>query len=282
MNRRLFVSCWVFGLTISTLAFTAQAQDFKALAQRTLEAWETLDPANAAPFYAKEGQRVFFDLSPLKYTGWVEYSEGVKKVLANFASVKFTLGEDAQVSRRGNWALMTATLHFDVLTKDASKQALDARWTLLWEKYGKDWLITHEHLSVPLAMPEPGQSLYKRLGGYDAIATVVDDFIGRLANDPQLGRFFAGHSTGSLKRIRQLVVEQLCEATGGPCVYTGRDMKTSHAGLGISENNWQASVDHLVATLDKFTVPKKEQDEVLAAISGLKKDIVAPSAGGQK
>jgi hemoglobin len=103
---------------------------------------------------------------------------------------------------------------------------------------------------------------------------VTDDFIGRLAGDPQLGKFFAGHSTHSLKKIRQLVVDQLCNATGGPCVYIGLDMKTSHAGLGITEKDWDASVKHLVATLDKFNVPAKEKDEVLTTVSSLKKDIV--------
>lgn len=117
-------------------------------------------------------------------------------------------------------------------------------------------------------------SLYKRLGGYDAIAAVTDEFIGRLASDPETKPFFAGHSADSLKKIRQLVVDQLCNATGGPCVYIGRDMKASHAGLGITEKVWQTSVDHLVGTLDKFKVPAKEKDEVLAAVSGLKKDIV--------
>lgn len=116
--------------------------------------------------------------------------------------------------------------------------------------------------------------LYERLGGYDAIAAVVDDFIGRLITDPKLGRFFTGHSTDSKKGIRQLIVDQLCEATGGPCVYTGRDMKTSHAGLGITEEEWNTSVNHLVATLDKFKVPQKEKDEVIGAIASFKKDIV--------
>ncbi len=120
-------------------------------------------------------------------------------------------------------------------------------------------------------------SLYKRLGGYDALAAVTDDFIGRLAADPQLKRFFVGHSTNSLKRIRQLIVDQLCAATGGPCVYIGRDMKTAHAGMGISEADWEVSVKHLVATLDKFKVPGKEKSEVLAAISGMKTDIVEPA-----
>ncbi|MBI3403920.1 MAG: group 1 truncated hemoglobin [Acidobacteria bacterium] len=125
-----------------------------------------------------------------------------------------------------------------------------------------------------LAAQEKKPTLYKRLGGYDALAAVTDDFIGRLASDPTLGKFFAGHSKDSLARIRQLIVDQLCAATGGPCVYIGRTMKTAHEGMGISEANWDASVKHLIATLDKFKVPKAEKDEVLAAISSMKADIV--------
>src|SRR5438309_11899562 len=93
---------------------------------------------------------------------------------------------------------------------------------------------------APVASSTP--TLYKRLGGYDAIAAVTDDFIGRLASDKQLTRFFVGHSEDSLKKIRQHLVDQLCAATGGPCVYTGRDMKTSHKGMGITESDWDAAV----------------------------------------
>ncbi len=119
-----------------------------------------------------------------------------------------------------------------------------------------------------------GTSLYARLGGYDALAAVTDDFVGRLASDRQLGKFFVGHSTNSLNRIRQLVVDQLCQATGGPCVYIGRDMKTAHKGLGISESDWQVTVRHLTATFDKFKVPERERTEVLALLTSLKGDIV--------
>ncbi|MCL4524616.1 MAG: group 1 truncated hemoglobin [Acidobacteria bacterium] len=125
-------------------------------------------------------------------------------------------------------------------------------------------------------------TLYKRLGGYDALAAVTDDFIGRLAADKQLGKVFVGHSSDSLARIRQLIVDQLCNATGGPCVYIGRSMKVAHAGLGITNADWDVAVKHLVATLDKFKVPQKEKDEVLAAVSTLKADIVAPAAAPAK
>jgi hemoglobin len=126
----------------------------------------------------------------------------------------------------------------------------------------------------PQAFAQQQTSLYHRLGGYDALAAVTDDFIGRLAGDPQLKHFFGGLSVDSQKKLRQHVVDFLCTATGGPCIYTGRDMKTAHTGLGITEADWNVSVNHLVATLDKFKVPEKEKGEVLAAISGLKGDIV--------
>jgi len=127
-----------------------------------------------------------------------------------------------------------------------------------------------------VAHEEAKPSLYKRLGGYDAIAAVVDDFIGRLATDPQLGRFFVGHSTDSLRRIRQLVVDQICEATGGPCYYTGRSMKESHAGMKLTSAEWDKGVQHLSATLDKFKVGATERQELLGAVGSLKGDIVEP------
>ena len=119
-----------------------------------------------------------------------------------------------------------------------------------------------------------GPSLYTRLGGYDAIAAVSDDFIGRLAADKQLARFLVGMSDNSKTRLRQLVVDLLCQATGGPCVYIGRDMKTAHKGLAITGADWELAVKYLTESLDKFKVPQKEKDELLAIASSLKADIV--------
>ncbi|MGQ0640650.1 MAG: group I truncated hemoglobin [Gemmatimonadaceae bacterium] len=117
-------------------------------------------------------------------------------------------------------------------------------------------------------------SLYKRIGGYDAIAAVTDDFLGRLANEPLIAPFFRGQSQNTIGKLRMLVIEQVCAATGGPCVYTGRDMKTVHKGLGITEEQWNASTRHFTATLEKFNVPAKEKSELLGIIGSLKNDIV--------
>lgn len=118
------------------------------------------------------------------------------------------------------------------------------------------------------------KSLYERLGGYDALAAVSDEFIMRLAKSKRIGRFTSGLSEDSQKKLRQHLVEFLCAATGGSCLYLGRDMKTSHKGLGIDEEDWAEGVKLLTETLDKFKVPEKEKSEVLTAVAGLKNDIV--------
>lgn len=129
-------------------------------------------------------------------------------------------------------------------------------------------------ITNPTAVGQEKKSLYTRLGGYDAIVKVVDDFVGRLVADKTLTKFFTGHSEDSLKRIRMHVIDQLCEAAGGPCNYIGRDMKKTHHGLGITSDDWDVSAKHLVESLDKFKVPQTEKDELMAFVGTLKKDIV--------
>jgi hemoglobin len=135
-------------------------------------------------------------------------------------------------------------------------------------------LFVSSSLLAQAATPVPAPSLYKRLGGYDAIAAVTDDLLVRLISDKQINRFLVGLSEDSKGKLRQHFVEFLCFSAGGPCVYTARDMKTAHKGMGITESDFELSVKHLVASLDKFKVPQKEKDEVLALVSSLKKDIV--------
>ena len=122
-------------------------------------------------------------------------------------------------------------------------------------------------------MPQP-ESLYARLGGYDAIRAVSENLVDRLIKDERLGRFWAHRGEDGLQRELQLLVNFLCSATGGPMVYTGRDMKTSHVGMHIDESDWEAFMHHAAATLDHFGVPTLEKDEVLAFFASLKTEIV--------
>jgi hemoglobin len=118
------------------------------------------------------------------------------------------------------------------------------------------------------------ESLYHRLGGYDAIAAATDDLLARLQSDPRLRDYWKGASTNNQRKARQLIVDFMAEAAGGPAYYTGRDMKTSHVGMHIDEQDWEAFMRHAAATLDHFAVADEEKAEVLAFFTSLKDEVV--------
>jgi hemoglobin len=118
------------------------------------------------------------------------------------------------------------------------------------------------------------KTLYERLGGYDAISAVANDLLPRLQGDSRLGRYWQHRGEDGVKREKQLLIDFLCSSAGGPLYYTGRDMKTSHRGMKVSESDWAALLGHLNATLDAFKVPQAERNEVLAFIQSTKADIV--------
>jgi len=118
------------------------------------------------------------------------------------------------------------------------------------------------------------KTLYARLGGYDAIAAVSDNLLPRLMSDERLGRFWAHRGEDGLRREKQLLIDFLCSCAGGPLLYTGRDMKTSHKGMRITEDDWSAFLGHLNATFDEFQVPAPEREAVIAFVQSTKADIV--------
>ncbi|SOY69006.1 Hemin transporter (fragment) [Cupriavidus taiwanensis] len=122
------------------------------------------------------------------------------------------------------------------------------------------------------AKPATTSSLYDRLGGLPAITAVVDDFVGNLATDPRIQARFAN---ADMPRLKARLVEQICAGSGGPCTYAGRDMKTAHAGMAITNDEFDALVDDLVKSLDKFKVPAREQKELLGILGPMRKDVVS-------
>lgn len=119
-----------------------------------------------------------------------------------------------------------------------------------------------------------GPSLYQRMGGYDVISAVVDDFIDQLRKDTAFDRFGHGRAQDSSQRTKQLVKEFICWKTDGPCAYIGRDMAPAHQGLEITVKEWETSTKMLQASLEKFKVPEKEQKEFMALVDKLRDDIV--------
>src|SRR2546427_8335814 len=115
------------------------------------------------------------------------------------------------------------------------------------------------------------RTLFERLGGIGAITAVVEDFRDRVAGDDRINLKFA---RTDMARLTKMLIDQVCEATGGPCKYSGRGMKVAHAGMGVTNGEFDALVKDLVATLDQFKGGKSEQDELLWILGPLKGEIV--------
>jgi hemoglobin len=126
-------------------------------------------------------------------------------------------------------------------------------------------------LTTTLAYATLDRSLYSRLGGRAAITAVVDDFVTNVANDNRINKFFANTD---IPRLKRLLVQQICQGAGGPCKYQGRSMRETHRGLGIRNADFDALVQDLVKSLNKFNVPPREQQELLALLGPMRRDIV--------
>ena len=120
------------------------------------------------------------------------------------------------------------------------------------------------------------KTLYARLGGKKAITAVVDEFVGRVAADKRINSFFAAAAANPqrLATFKMKLVDQICMASGGPCTYTGKDMKSAHMGMGVSGADFNALVEDLAGALDKFHVGEKEKGDLLGALGPMKSDIV--------
>lgn len=130
--------------------------------------------------------------------------------------------------------------------------------------------------SAPLLGQMKEKSLYERLGKKKAIAAVVDEFVSRVAADNRINKFFAATAgdPARLKLFKGNLVDQICEATGGPCKYKGKDMKTAHMGMGIGSGDFTALVEDLGGALDKLKVGSQEKDQLLGALAPMKTQIV--------
>jgi len=141
-------------------------------------------------------------------------------------------------------------------------------------KYTLLTLLTGLLAIAPLSLAD--DALYKSLGGKKAITAVVDDFVGRCATDPRISSFFKADAADPkrLAKFKKNLVDQLCEASGGPCKYKGKSMKAAHAGMGVTGPDFDALVQDLVASLDKFMVKEADKQALLGVLGPMKTDIV--------
>jgi hemoglobin len=122
--------------------------------------------------------------------------------------------------------------------------------------------------------PAPAPSLYKQLGGREGIALVVDDFVANAVADERINTRFKALKPEQVSKLKSNLADQICDATGGPCAYVGRDMKTVHKGMNITDGEWSATVEALVKALDKNNVPAGAKGALLGVLAPMKPDIV--------
>ena len=152
----LYVFLAFFGglLTFAGARAQQRATDdatFRKLLDGYCAAWSSGDPNNAAKYYAKDDGLIFYDVAPFSYSGWKDYDAGVRKNLFdNMTSGTLTAGKDLKVTRHGNIAWTTVPMHFTAKMKDGKSIDSPIRYTGIWEKKGKNWVLVHEHLSAPM------------------------------------------------------------------------------------------------------------------------------------
>jgi len=130
------------------------------------------------------------------------------------------------------------------------------------------------HMVACATMGDPPPTLYKRLGGREGIALVVGDFVTNMAGDSRVNARFKDMKGPEAEKLKSNLADQICDATGGPCSYLGRDMKTTHKGMKITDSEWNATVENLVKALDKNKVDPKDKTELLGVLAPMKADIV--------
>jgi ketosteroid isomerase-like protein len=156
LNRLTTASLLMLALTFAASAqakkmakTSAPAAPDRAYLQKIWDGWATLDPANAAKYYAA-GPHTFYDIAPLKYNSWDEYQKGVVAVVANYKTAKFTINDDLAIHPHGDLAWATATVAEEMTTKAGKVEMGNFRWTAILENEDGKWLIVHEHVSAPL------------------------------------------------------------------------------------------------------------------------------------
>jgi len=152
MKRLLIAFVFCIVIFVPTMAQKKTGPDFNSMIKDYYAKWSTLNPDNPAPYYAKDADLVFFDIDPLKYTGWQQYHDNFKNSVGpSFSSLTLTPNNDIKTTRSGNLAVSSLTFHLSAKTKEGTALEFEGRHTIVWKLSHGKWVIIHEHISKPLS-----------------------------------------------------------------------------------------------------------------------------------
>jgi len=271
--KKLLISAFVLLMAGCMQAPQTDLEGLKATIDVSQSAFEARDPVAIAAIYAEDG--AVMSPNSETVTGQAAIEDFWREVLAS--------GIDLGVARTTN-LYAHGDVGYEVGTyavTDPDGAIDEGKYVRIWRHGDGKWQLQHVtwNSNLPLSAPESEadskqKTLYQRLGGYDVVAAIIDNMGARAINDPAFSKFFTEDDEELQKRGRQRAVNLLCELTGGPCFYTGRDMRTIHEGLGITNEHWHLNLGYLGETLDELNIVGDEKSDVIAIFAGLKGDIV--------
>jgi hemoglobin len=266
--KKLMIPAFVLMMAGCMQAPQTDLEGLKAMIDVSQSAFDTRDPAAIAAIYADDG--AVMSPNSATTTGQAAIEGYWSEVLAS--------GIDLGVARATDLYAL-GDVGYEVGTyavTDASGDIDEGKYIRIWRHGDGKWQLQHVtwNSDIPLSAPEPEsennqKTLYQRLGGYDVVAAIFDNLGSRIAGDPELTIFLTGIDEEMGKRGREIALDQLCDLTGGPCVYTGRDVKMVHKGLGITDEHWQLVLEYTGQTLDELNIGDDEKTDFIAIIAGL-------------
>ncbi len=271
--KKLMIPVFVLLIAGCMQAPQADLEGLKAMIDVSQSAFDTRDPAAIAAIYATDGAV----MSPNNEatTGQAGVEDYWREVLASGIDLGVAKATDVYVHGDVGYEVGT----YAVSELDGAID--EGKYVRIWRHGDGTWRLQHViwNSDLPLSAPEPAtegnqKTLYQRLGGYDVVAAIMDNTGPLVINDPELSKFFTEDDEEMGRRGRQLAVNLFCELAGGPCFYTGPDMKDIHRGLGITNEHWQSFLGYLGETLDELNIDSDEKTDVIAVFAGLKGDIV--------
>ena len=246
----------------------------KSLDQRYLDAYQHLDVASMMNLYANSPDLIVVFPDGTQVRGWDDVRVGYTAFFSQYSQMRGELTETNYVPTPDGMLGFGKGYLYMTSRNGIAEQRLDFRYTNYRVKRGGVWSLTVDTVQAVAYQPLPTDNLYTRLGGYDVISQVADDFVQRLLGDQQLSMYFGSISPTNQKQMRQRAIDGIASASGGPVVYVSHDEHPTPNAIPMSDPVWQHALGNLAVTCDKFRLPARERGELTQLVTGMKSQIL--------
>ena len=266
--KKLMISTFVLLMASCMQAPQTDLEGLKATIEVSQSAFEARDPTAIAAIYAEDG--AVMSPNSETVTGQAAIEDFWMEVLAS--GIDLGVAKTTNLYAHGDVGYEVGTY----AVTDADGDIDEGKYVRIWRHGDGKWQLKHVtwNSNLPLSAPETEtdskqKTLYQRLGGYDVVAAILDDFGPRVFDDPELSLFLTDIDEEMGKRGRELALDLLCELTGGPCFYTGGDVKMTHKRIGLTDDHWQLVLEYMGETLDEMNIGNDEKTDFITIIAGL-------------